>query len=133
MGVYDAVPVPSSGMGKPDVLRLLRKRFPEFGHLFGDPDNIDPEVAEPYHSYSLLVNEVLEKKEDKALLQRVSAFIDELILSKDSWLEEMGHIEILEGLAQDAALALSLYATMCPEAQDALRIIERQMYGRVQE
>jgi hypothetical protein len=133
MGIDDAVPVPSKGMGKPDVLRLLRDRFPEFEHLFGDSDDLDPEVAEPHYSYGLLVNEVLNKKEDKALLLRISSFIDELILSKDAWLEELAVIEVLEGLAQDPALALELYSTIGPEAKDALKEVERQMYGRVRE
>jgi hypothetical protein len=97
MALYDVVPVPPQDGGKADAVRLLRDRFPEFSQSFGDPDNADPETAEPYYSYSRLVEWVLAKKDDKALLQKVSSFINELILSKDNLLEELAIIEVLRG------------------------------------
>jgi hypothetical protein len=127
---YDAVPIPSKRMGKADVLRLLRNRFPEFAELFCDPENIDPEVDEPYYSYSRLVEQVLARKEDNSLLKRVSSFVNEMTTSKDPWLEELVGVEVLEGLAQDPIVAASLYASIVPEAQASLKAIERRMYGR---
>jgi hypothetical protein len=74
------------------------------------------------------VEEMLRRREDKALLRRLSSFINELALSKEAILEEVLGVELLEGLAQDPELAATLYPQIVPEAK--LRPMEREMYGR---
>jgi|HubBroStandDraft_6_1064221.scaffolds.fasta_scaffold07195_5 hypothetical protein len=128
MGSYDAVPVPS--VGPSDALRLIRARFPELSKQFGDPDNIDPETPEPYYSYGLLVKEVLKREDEAPLIQRVIDFINELALSRESLLEDLVGVELLEGLAQDRKMAATLYPRIVPAAQKTLKLIEQETYGR---
>ncbi len=128
MSSYDALPLPT--IRPSDALRLLWARFPELSQQFGDPDDPDPETPEPHYSYSLFAEEVLRRKEDKLFLERVCTFINELALSRDSLLEELLATEVLEGLAQDPGMAATLYPKIVPEAQETLRAIEREMYGR---
>jgi hypothetical protein len=130
MGSYDAVPVPV--MGTASALRFLWSRFPELSHLFTDPDKPDSENfdIEPYLSYGQFAEEVLRRQHDTALLHCVYEFIDDLALSGQSILQELFIIEVLERLAGDAEFAARLYPNIHREAQDALRDVERQVYGR---
>jgi hypothetical protein len=61
MGTFDAVPIPTIRPG--DALRLLRSRFPELSDHFGKPEN--PEPGDPYVSYGLFADEILERRNDK--------------------------------------------------------------------
>ena len=133
MGPYDAVPVPA--MGTAGALRFLWNRFPELHHLFTDPEKPDSENfdIEPYFSYGQFAEEVLRRQDDRALLSSVYEFIDDLAFSGQSILQELFVIEVLERLAGDAEFASSLYPNIHREAQDALRDVERQIYGRSRE
>lgn len=127
----EAVPVP--GMDRAAVVRLLRERFPALAQLFGDPDNLDPETPEPYFSYERFAEEVLRRQNDRNLVEATYAFINELALSRDYWLEEVFGVALLEHLAQDAAFAAAAYPHLNNDAQNALRAIEEQMYGRLRD
>jgi hypothetical protein len=87
VGLYDAIPVPM--MGPEGAARFLRVRFPELGHLFGDPENLDPETPEPYHSYERFAEAVLRRQDDRLFLESVYAFINELAVSREYWLQEV--------------------------------------------
>ena len=128
IGLYDAVPVPV--MGPTGAVRFLRSRFPELAHLFSDPDNLDLETPEPYHSYGIFAREVLVRRDDRNLLPEVYRFIDDMALSGQSILQELLVIEVLKTLAQDAQFATSSYRHIHQEAGEALRDVERQIYGR---
>ena len=128
MGLYDAIPVPM--MQPDDTLQLLRKRFPELAHLFSDPEHLDPEAPEPYHSYERLAEEILRRQNDSGFLEPVYAFLNELALSREYWLEEAFGVALMENLAQDAAFAAMLYPHINDEAQRVLKAIEQQVYGR---
>jgi hypothetical protein len=115
-------------MGPDGARQILRERFPEFAYIIDDPEQCDPE--DTYVAYSILVEQILERKSETALLDRAAAFINELIASKEHILEQMAFIEMLEGLAQDAEVARALYPKLDPEGRDGLRETERKFYGR---
>lgn len=98
MGLYDAVPVPM--MQPKGAVKYRRDRFPELVHLFSDPENLDPEVPEPYNSYNRLAEEVLRHQDNDNLFQSFCALLNELALSKEFWLEELLG-DVLEGLVHD--------------------------------
>jgi hypothetical protein len=130
MGSYDAVPVPV--MGTTGALRFLRNRFPELHYLFTDPDKSNSENLdiEPYFSYGQFAEEVLRRQDDKAFLSSVYEFIDDLALSGQSILQELFVLKFWKGSQAMLNFAASLYSNIHREAQDALRDVERQMYGR---
>jgi predicted ATPase len=109
MGLYDAVPVPM--MGPEETVRFLRDRFPKLGHLFSDPENMDP--SEPYYSCGRLADEVLRRQDDQALLESFYSLINEMATSRQYWLEEtLG--DILEALVHDEAFAAKRLANGGP-------------------
>lgn len=126
MTLYDAVPVPS--MGPSEALRLLRERFPSLAPTFGNPD--DPEPGEPYNSYELFADEVLRRRSDNTFLSTVYEFVSEMAASGDYTLEDLLIVTVLESLAQDREFASTLYPNINKKAQEALRAVERQTYGR---
>jgi hypothetical protein len=118
MGPYDAVPVPM--MGPYDAVRLLRDRFPNLVPLFSDPDSPDPVVPEPYSSYSRLAEEVSHQREDRSLVESFCSFINELVSSKEYWIEEaLG--DMLEGFAHDEAFVLRLRPHLNAQAEEKLK------------
>lgn len=115
MGQYDAVPVPM--MGPDDALRLLRNRFPELVAVFSDPDNPDPYLVEPYHSYNRLAEEVSRHRHDTHLLESFCSFINELALSKEYWLEEVLG-DMIEGLVHEESFVYRLRPHLNAQAQE---------------
>lgn len=71
MGLYDAVPVP----------------IPNLIHLFSDPENLDPEVPEPYTSSGLLAEEMLRRREDTSLLESFYSALNEMAVSHEYWMQ----------------------------------------------
>jgi hypothetical protein len=130
MEVFDAMP--GHTLGSRDALRLLKTRFPEFSDLFSDPDDPDLEPSEPHYSYGIFAREVLERRHDARLLDRVTSLINEMVVSKAHILEYVVAVTVLEQLADDPEMAPLLYPKIVPEAQETLRAIERDLYGRAQ-
>ena len=130
MEAYDAMP--THAMGPRDALRLLKGRFPEFSHLFSDPDDLGLEPSEPYYSYGIFAREMLERRSDARLLERVISLINEMTTSKEHILEYVVIVTVLEQFAENPEMAPLLYPRIVPQAQEALRAIERDFYGRVQ-
>lgn len=114
-----------------DAVRLLRSRFPELTHLFGDPEHIDPEVPEPYHSYERFAEVILKRQQDFNFLGPVYAFLNELALSREYWMQEALCVALLESLAQDAEFTANLYPHINTEARKVLKSIEERVYGRL--
>jgi hypothetical protein len=112
-------------MGPAGAVRLLQGRFPELSGLPG-PD--DPAFAN--QAYAEFAGEVLRRQSDEPFVASVCSFIDDLALSGQSILQELFVIEVLENLAQDPGFCRKLYPRIHSEAQDALRSVERNMYGR---
>ncbi len=126
-GSSDAVPV--QVMGPAGAVRLLQGRFPE---LFGllDPDDPNFDSFDANQAYTEFAREVLRRQSDEPFVASVCSFIDDLALSGQSILQELFIIEVLEILAQDSGFCRKLYPLIHSEAQDALRSVERNMYGR---
>jgi hypothetical protein len=120
-------------MGPEGAVRFLRVRFPELAHLFGDPENLDPETPEPYHSYERFAEAVLRRQDDRIFLESVYAFINELAVSREYWLQEVLGVSLLESLARNAEFATALYPHLNTKAQEVLRAMEQQMCGRFRE
>lgn len=113
-----------------DAVRLLRSRFPELAHLFGDPEHPDPESPEPYRSYECFAEEILKRQQDSNFLGAVYAFLNELALSREYWLQEAFGVALMESLAQEAEFTANLYSHINVEAQEVLKNIEKGVYGR---
>jgi hypothetical protein len=77
-----------------------------------------------------LLGKFCDAKAMNPLLPLFCSFIDDLALSGQSILQELFVIEVLEILAQDPGFCRRLYPLIHSEAQDALRSVERNMYGR---
>jgi hypothetical protein len=116
-------------MGPAGAVRLLQGRFPELSGL-PDPDDPNFDSFDANHAYAEFVREVLRRQSDEPLVASVCSFIDDLALSGQSILQELFVIEVLENLAQDPGFCRKLYPRIHSEAQDALRSVERNMYGR---
>jgi hypothetical protein len=117
MGLYDAVPVPM--MQPADVVRYLRGHFPNLIHLFSDPENLDPEVAEPYTCSALLAEEVLRRRDDPSLFESLYSVINEMALSREYWMEEtLGNLA--EGLVHDEAFVARLRPLLNDQANEKL-------------
>jgi hypothetical protein len=112
-------------MGPAGAVRLLQGRFPELSGLLG-PD--DPAFAN--QAYAEFAREVLRRQSDEPFVTSACRFIDDLALSGQSILQELFVIEVLEILAQDPGFCRKLYPLIHSESQDALRSVERNMYGR---
>lgn len=61
-----------------DIVRYLRGRFPNLVHLLSDPENLDPELSEPYTSSALLAEEVLRRRDDPGLFESFYSVINEI-------------------------------------------------------
>ena len=119
MGLYDAVPVPVPHMEPKDVVRYLRDHLPNLVHLFSDPENLDPEVPEPYSSSTLLAEEMLRRQDETSLLESFYAVINEMAASREFWMQEtLG--DLLEGLVHDEAFVARLRLNLNPQAQEKL-------------
>ena len=84
----------------------------------------------PHVTFGLLAAEALENPHDEQLLRDVCAFIDKLANSGDELLEELLVVDILEGLAQDPALAIRVGSCISPKAAEFLTKVEREFFGR---
>lgn len=117
MGLYDAVPV--SMMQPEDIVRYLRRHFPNLIHLFSDPENPDPEVPEPYTSSGLLAEEMLRRREDTSLLESFYSALNEMAVSREYWMQEtLG--DLLEGLIHDEAFVAKLRPHLNAQAKEKL-------------
>ena len=117
MGLYDAVPVPM--MQPEDIVRYLRRHFPNPIHLFSDPENPDPEVPEPYTSSGLLAEEMLRRREDTSLLESFYSALNEMAVSREYWMQEtLG--DLLEGLIHDEAFVAKLRPHLNAQAKEKL-------------
>ena len=115
-------------LGPEGAVTLLRSRFPDLATEFSNPDNLEPN--DPYHSYERFAEEVMVRRNETALLDRVFRFINELAVSSDHMLEDLLTVAVLESFAQDREFADLLYANIDPKPEETLRAIEKHYYGR---
>jgi hypothetical protein len=115
MGPHDSVPVPMMQPG--DVVKYLRDHFPNFIHIFGNPDNLDP--GEPYLSCARLAEEMLRRKDDTSLCQSFYSVINEMAASREYWMREtLG--DLLDGLVHDEAFVSKLRPHLNIQAREKL-------------
>jgi hypothetical protein len=111
------------------ALKLLRERFPQLSHFLPEPDDPDFDNSDVYHAFSEFAEQAVRRQSDEKFFSSVCTFIDDLALSGQSVLQELFG-EVLETLAQDAEFCRRLRPHIHSETREALRIVEREMYGR---
>ena len=114
-------------MTEEEAISLLLTRFPGLRKKIDDPEDL---VGSPHYVYGLLASEVLENRTDEDLLNATSAFIDELANSGNGLLEELLVVDVLEGLAEDPALARRLKTKISSKAAAFLDRVEKEYFRR---
>ena len=117
-----------AGMDTETAVTLLVNRFPEVLARVESPQ--DAFTASPYLAYSLLAQEIIEKKEDDHFLNNVSSFINELAEDGDALLEEVLVVSIFERVAEDESLADKLKVKLREKAKILMKRVEKDYFGR---
>lgn len=110
------------------AVTLLVDRFPEVLARVDSPQ--DAFTASPYMAYGLFAQEIVEKNEDDAFLKKASGFINELAESRDSLLEEVLVVSVLERIAEDVYLADKMKAQLGDKARSLMTRVETEYFGR---
>ena len=109
-------------MGPEKAVELLRSAPDLLGVLKSD----DLEPHDPYHSYERFAEQVLLRKSETALIGRVVKFVDELAESRDSLLQDLLAVTVLESFAQDQEFADLLHYNVNERARKTLREVEER-------
>jgi hypothetical protein len=112
-----------------EVLSLLLFRFPGVRELAGSDDELH--LAEPFHAYELLAQNVRRRADDQAFLAAVGKFIDELVEDRgDELVQAVLTTSLLEGIAEDPEATAALMGFLGANARTLLRDVEAKIYGR---
>jgi hypothetical protein len=110
------------------AVALLVDRFPEVLARVDSPQ--DAFTASPYMAYGLFAQEIIEKEEDNTFLKKASGFINELAESRDSLLEEVLVVSVLERIAEDVSLTDRVKVQLRDKARSLLKRVEAEYFGR---
>ena len=110
-----------------EVVDLLLSRFPSMRDLVcPDEDSFE----EPTIVYDSFASRVCERADDPGFIQSVVLFIDELSESKDSLIQNVLSVCLLEGIASNEPLARMISRSISPRSKTLLQEVESQIYGR---
>lgn len=116
-------------IAKDNLLSNLRDRFPEF----------ENQIDEHLELYEELLSHVLfgdftryliyeYRRGNLEVVMQVAYFIEEMLTSKDTYIDELAHVSFLENLHQAGDNYPGIVKMLGSEAQRRMRLIEPTLY-----
>jgi hypothetical protein len=110
-----------------EAVDLLLETFPE---LLENESRQDLLESGAYYVYERLGDRFRANSKDRMFLERVGAFVNRLEESRDTLLQNLLAVSLLENIAQDYRASDLLRGKLSPPARAVLEAVEADYFGR---